>query len=79
MERLTLYVREGCHLCEDAIGLLEGLARAGEVSFDVVDIGGDAGLEAFYGQRIPVLAAGATILAQAPWDDDEVARRVLRS
>lgn len=51
MTRLTLYTRPGCHLCEDAVAVLE---RIGE-PFEEIDISGDRELEAEYGDRIPVI------------------------
>ncbi|MEV0454330.1 glutaredoxin family protein [Catellatospora methionotrophica] len=51
MTRLTLYTRPGCHLCEDAVAVLE---RIGE-PYTEIDISGDRELEAEYGDRIPVI------------------------
>ncbi|GAA2396874.1 thioredoxin family protein [Catellatospora methionotrophica] len=51
MTRLTLYTRPGCHLCEDAVAVLE---RIGE-PYTEIDISGDRELEADYGDRIPVI------------------------
>lgn len=48
---LILYLRAGCHLCEDAIDILRQHGHA----FRSVDIAADSGLEARYGLRIPVL------------------------
>ena len=61
---LTIFVRSGCHLCEDMLRDLEPLRR--EVGFElhVVDIDGDASLEARYGTRVPVLAGGENELCQ---------------
>ena len=50
--RLTLYQRDDCRLCDEA---LDVLARARVVDFDSVFIDGDAELEARYGERVPVL------------------------
>ena len=50
--RLTLYQRDDCKLCDEAIVLL---ARARIPDFDSVWIDGDAELEARYGERVPVL------------------------
>jgi len=50
--RLTLFQRDDCHLCDLAY---EVLAAAGVADFDPIWIDGDAGLEADYGARIPVL------------------------
>lgn len=51
---LILYIRAGCHLCEDAIGLL----RHQGCAFRPVDISTDPELQARYGVRIPVLNHG---------------------
>lgn len=56
--RLTLYVREGCHLCED---MAEGLAELfGEDAFELerVDVDADPALAARYGLDVPVLVDG---------------------
>ncbi|MCC8537600.1 glutaredoxin family protein [Xanthomonas axonopodis pv. poinsettiicola] len=49
---LTLYQRDDCHLCDQAI---EALAQARAGNFHSVFIDGDASLESAYGQRVPVL------------------------
>ena len=54
MPRPTLYVREGCHLCEEAIVLLDDML--GNDGWDAVDIGTDDDLLVRYAHRIPVLA-----------------------
>ncbi len=51
MSRITLYTREGCHLCEVAVAALEEIGEG----FDEIDITGDAELEMEYGERIPVI------------------------
>ena len=50
--RLTLIQRDDCALCDLA---WECLAQAGVADFDPLWIDGDFGLEARYGERIPVL------------------------
>ena len=52
MRRITLYGREGCHLCDDARAVLD---RVGE-PYDVVDIESDDDLLKRYLERIPVVA-----------------------
>ena len=51
--RLTLFVRDGCHLCEDASVLLD--AMLGPDGWDAVDIETDDDLLVRYAHRIPVL------------------------
>ena len=55
IRRVRLYHAAGCHLCESARRVLEGV-RA-EVPFDLeeIDIGGDAELERLYRERLPVV------------------------
>ena len=56
MPELTLYVRDGCHLCEDAGVLLDEMI--GQEAYTSIDIDTDDDLLAAYGHRIPVLAIG---------------------
>lgn len=49
---LILYQRDDCKLCDEAVALL---ARTRAPEFESVWIDGDAGLEALYGVRVPVL------------------------
>jgi glutaredoxin len=53
--RLTLYTRDGCHLCEDAKAVLERVRAATGEGYAEVDIATDPELTAEYGDRIPVL------------------------
>jgi hypothetical protein len=53
MPRPTLYVREGCHLCEDASVLLDDML--GTDGWDAVEIDTDDDLLIRYAHRIPVL------------------------
>jgi hypothetical protein len=53
MPRATLYVREGCHLCEEASVLLDDML--GSDAWDAIDIETDDDLLLRYAHRIPVL------------------------
>lgn len=55
---VTLYSREGCHLCEVAEQKLQRL----DFKFTVVDVAGNADLEARYGHDVPVLVWGEKLL-----------------
>jgi hypothetical protein len=50
--RLSLFQRDDCQLCDQA---LELLARVRAPEFESVFIDDDAALEAGYGERVPVL------------------------
>lgn len=62
MPRPTLYVRDGCHLCEDASVLLDEML--GPDGWDAVDIDADDDLLVRYAHRIPVLVVDGTERAE---------------
>jgi glutaredoxin len=56
---VTLYTREGCHLCEEAkAAILLSIASAG-AELREIDIDDDAELRAMYNDSIPVIFVGA--------------------
>ena len=61
MRTVTLYTREGCHLCDDARAALERLGASHPFRLDEVDIEADDALHARYLERIPVVALGVPI------------------
>ena len=76
MRTVTLYGRDGCHLCEDARRVLLGL-RA-RVAFELVevDIEADDDLHRRYLERIPVVALDGVELYDFFVDADDLASRV---
>ncbi|MCK4865243.1 MAG: glutaredoxin family protein [Gammaproteobacteria bacterium] len=58
VSQLTLYSREGCHLCEDMQNLLPAYLDEAGLSFDIVYIDNNSNLEQQYGTLVPVLKAG---------------------
>jgi glutaredoxin len=54
MTLVTIYGRTGCHLCEDALKLLQSMQ--GELNFEIEEIliDGNEELEKIYGEKIPV-------------------------
>ena len=52
MTRLTLYQRDDCTLCDEAVALLAAVRAP---NFESVWIDGDAELKTRYGVRVPVL------------------------
>ena len=72
--RLSLFQRDECPLCDQAYDVL---AAAGVADFDPVWIDGDAGLEASYGARVPVLRREDSAAELGwPFDADAVRRFV---
>ena len=68
--RVTLYGRDGCHLCDDARAVLE---RVGE-PFDEVDIETDDALHRRLLERIPVVAVDGHERFDHFVDEDELRR-----
>ncbi len=58
MITVTLYSRQGCHLCEQAQADLEQLRQKIPHRLEVVDVESDPGLLNQYGLEIPVVVAG---------------------
>ena len=54
MTLITIYSRTGCHLCEDALKILQSMQS--ELVFDLEEIliDGSEELEKLYGEKIPV-------------------------
>ena len=53
--RLTLYYREGCHLCQDMLQALRGLQSHLGFELQLVDIDRDTRLRQRYDEWVPVL------------------------
>jgi len=62
--RLTLFVRAGCHLCEDMADGLAELFEPGAFTLEHVDIDADPALRARYDVDVPVLVDGADELCR---------------
>ncbi len=60
MPRITLYSKPGCHLCDRAKQVIERC----RVEYEVVDITGNADLEARYGCDIPVVLLDGVEIAR---------------
>ncbi|MFP4080073.1 MAG: glutaredoxin family protein [Ectothiorhodospira sp.] len=59
---VTLYHREGCHLCETVLEGLGALQERLDFSIQAVDIDTDPALRERFGLKIPVVAVGEEIL-----------------
>ena len=52
---VTVYSRQGCHLCEDAVKTLESMREELAFEIEIIYIDGDAELEKLYGNEVPVI------------------------
>lgn len=73
MDRIVLYTRRGCHLCEE---LRERLRLWGldPAPWTVRDVDRDAEARARYGRRLPVLVVDGRVLLEGRPDDETLAR-----
>ena len=62
--RVELVTRKGCHLCEEALGVL----RRGGVEVTVRDVDADAELFRLYDFRVPVVLLDGALIAEGRID-----------
>jgi len=53
---VTFYTKAGCHLCEEALDMLEDIAALTTYKLTEIDIRSDAAIFEKYRYRIPVIA-----------------------
>ena len=58
--RIVLVTRQDCHLCEDALRLLEDL----DVHLELADVNADAELHRLYDFRVPVVLVDGAVVAE---------------
>jgi len=58
--RVVLVTRQGCHLCEEALGLLEELGIQPELK----DVDADDELHRLYDFRVPVVLIDGAVVAE---------------
>lgn len=75
---VTLYHAQDCHLCDDAILILEEARRQHEFTLRIVDIGGDPELEARFRVLIPVVEIDGEIAFTYSVEPGELADRLTR-
>jgi len=66
---LTVYSRQGCHLCEVLIERLLSQVRD-RLEIEVIDIDGSEELRKVYGERVPVLEYGGRFICQYTLDEE---------
>jgi glutaredoxin len=73
---LTLYGKPGCHLCDDALAVLERVRAERPFALEQVDITLDPALNRRYGERIPVVELDGEELFELGVDTDALRRRL---
>jgi hypothetical protein len=73
---VVLYTREGCHLCEDALVVLERVRAEVPFVLDARDIEADDDLLRRFLERIPVVELDGEELFEFYVDEPELRRRL---
>ena len=76
--RLTLYGQPGCHLCDDARGVVARVAADQDLVLEEVDITTDERLHRAYLERIPVLTIDGAVAFELFVDEGELRQRLAR-
>jgi hypothetical protein len=75
---VTIYSRQGCHLCEQMKAVVERVGRSVAIALEDIDISTDPALEARYGADIPVLLVEGRKAAKYRVTEEEL-RRILNA
>ena len=75
---VTVYTRENCHLCEQAVDTIERVAQEEGVTVDVdlVDVDTDAELREAYGERVPYVLLEGTPAFKYRVDERRLRRKL---
>ena len=76
MRSVVLYGKPGCCLCDEAREAVAAVRARHPFDLEEVDVSIDPGLQASYGERIPVLALDGEELFEFHVDADELTRRL---
>jgi glutaredoxin len=64
MNQVTVYSREGCHLCEDLLADLRELAAEHAFEIDVRDVDSKTEWRERYDARVPVVECGGKFVCE---------------
>ena len=78
LPRIVVYGRPGCHLCDDALAVLERVRAETPFALDSVDIEQDDALLAAYLERIPVVSLDGVELYEFHVDEADLRARLAR-
>jgi glutaredoxin len=77
-QRLTLYSRRDCHLCDQAYALIERLRAEPGARFEleVLDVDQDPEARRRYGDEVPVLLVDGKKFAKVRFDESRLRRKL---
>ena len=77
MAHVIIYSKPGCHLCEEAIRVLQRIQTQNPFTLEEVNIQDDPALLADYGEQIPVVTLNGTFLFEYTVDENRL-RQLLK-
>ena len=77
MSLVTLYTKPGCHLCDDALDVLQRVQKLQPFTLEEVNVQEDPALLAEYGDQIPVVTLNGTFLFEYEVDETRL-RQLLK-
>lgn len=69
MTLVTLYSKPGCHLCEDALRVLQRVQKLHPFALEEINVQDDPALLAEYGEQLPVVTLNGTFLFEYEVDE----------
>jgi len=60
MTKVTIYSRQGCHLCDDALNTVESMREELKFEIEVINIDENAELVKLYSDQVPVIHIDGT-------------------
>ena len=60
MTKITIYSRQGCHLCDDAFNTVESMREELKFEIEVINIDEDTELVKLYSDQVPVIHIDGT-------------------
>ena len=70
------YTRQGCHLCDDALAVVERVRAAQPFELEIVDVDSDPALARQYGEEVPVVLVDGRKHAKLRVDEQALRRRL---
>jgi glutaredoxin len=76
MSTVQFYTREGCHLCEEALAVVERVRTDVAFHLEVIDVDSDPALAERYGLEVPVVLVDGRKHAKYHVDEAALRRRL---
>lgn len=76
MPTVQFYTRAGCHLCDDALTVVERVRRERTFALEIIDVDSDPALARAFGGEVPVVIVDGRKHAKYFVDESALRRRL---